>query len=52
MKPCLGGEGFLGPVSLEAKLPQSAGEEAAGGVVGGHGLNSGEWQRGDPGGHN
>jgi hypothetical protein len=27
----------LGPASIKAKLSQSAGEEATGGVVGGHG---------------
>ncbi len=30
--------------SIEEKLSQSACEEAAGGVVGGHGLNPGGWR--------
>ncbi len=35
MKPCPGGERFLGSAFLKAKLSQSPGEEAAAGVVGG-----------------
>ncbi len=47
MKSCLGGEGFLGPVSLEPKLAQLTGEEVAGGVVGGQGVSPGEWRCGE-----